>query len=376
LLLASAAACSGKGRPDPSALVEPRDSGSTDEDIGITPAPSTCDDFCGETFLHQVTTPPNLYFLVDRSGSMGEIAPGASLTKYKTARKVIGDLLKVIGHRVRYGASIFPAVIDGCGAGYELRAPELGALPTCDGALDPGLRSFLIGFGNFAPGGSTPTAAALAELRPELEGLEGDTYVILITDGVPNCNPDAVCGIDECTLNIEGRTIGHRQCTPDFNCCDAELTTAGGPGYCVDVAATEYQIRRLAAHGIPTYVVGMPGAETYADVLAGLAEAGGTARDTGAEYYAVEDQDELEQALYDIGTGVAISCSIELDAPPDDPSLVNVYFDGEVVPADPDDGWSWDGDTEIRVNGAACDRLKSGNVIDARAVFGCDTVVR
>jgi hypothetical protein len=90
----------------------------------------------------------------------------------------------------------------------------------------------------------------------------------------------------------------------------------------------------------------------------------------------VTDEDDLQAAIYAIGTGVAIRCSIELDAAPDDPSQVNVYFDGELVPADPEDGWSWQDATTIQVNGAACDRLTSGDVIDARAVFGCDTVVR
>jgi len=55
---------------------------------------------------------------------------------------------------------------------------------------------------------------------------------------------------------------------------------------------------------------------------------------------------------------------------------VNVYFDGEVVPADDTDGWGWDGDRRIEVNGEACDRLRSGEILEAHVVFGCDTVVR
>jgi hypothetical protein len=111
-------------------------------------------------------------------------------------------------------------------------------------------------------------------------------------------------------------------------------------------------------------------------LLGRLAVAGGTARDGVVSYYPAADTAELRQVLYDIGTGVAIKCSIELDQPPDDPGLVNVYFDGEVIAADPDDGWSWGGETTIVVSGEACELLKSGSVLDARAVFGCDTVVR
>jgi hypothetical protein len=378
LCLATSVACgSGIERAQPGELARPMGPATGDDDGGIAlPPPEACGEFCGETFLHEVTAPPNLYFLVDRSGSMGAFVDGASLTKYDMARKVLGDLLTVIGHRVRYGASIFPADTESCGGGLEVFVPTLGGLPACDGSFDPQLVDFLRRFGNFAPGGSTPTAAALTELRSELQGLDGDTYLVLLTDGAPNCNLDTTCGSDQCTLNIEGASVARRACTPDFNCCDADNTGPGAPGYCVDGDATEHQIARLAAHGVPTFVVGMPGAEPYSDLLARLAVAGGTARQGAVAYYAVKDQDELQQALYAIGTGVAISCSIQLDAPPDDPGMVNVYFDGELVPADPDNGWSWDGDSEIRVNGEACDRLKAGDVIDARAVFGCDTVVR
>ncbi len=376
LLVACGLSCSGSGRPDPTTLVHPDVTTSSDIINSIEPPPTTCDDFCGETFLHQLAAPPNLYFLVDRSGSMSDLLEGSPLSKYDTARRVLGKLLSVIGYRVRYGASIFPELSDTCGAGHEVFPPTVGSLPSCDGSRDPVLTDFLKSFGNYAPGGATPTAAAVAGVRSELEQLEGSTYLVLLTDGAPNCNFDATCGADQCTLNIEGASIGRQQCTAGFNCCDPSNTGALAPSECVDTDATVQEIARLAAHGVPTYVVGMPGAEAYADVLDRLAVAGGTARDGDTAYYAANDETQLEEALYAIGTGVAIRCTIELESPPDDPDRVNVYFDGQLVPADPDNGWSWDGDARIVVNGDACTSLESGDVVDARVVFGCDTVVR
>jgi hypothetical protein len=376
LLVACGLGCSGSERPDPASLVHPDVTSSSDIIDSIEPPPATCDDFCGETFLHQLQTPPNLYFLVDRSGSMGELLAGSPLSKYDTARRVLGKLLGVIGYRVRYGASIFPEVAGTCGAGHEVFPPTPGSLPSCDGSRDPVLTQFLTSFGNYAPDGATPTAAAIGSLRSELEELEGSTYLVLLTDGAPNCNFDATCGADQCTLNIEGVSLGRQACTSGFNCCDPNNTGPVGPSECVDADATVDEIGRLAAHGIPTYVVGMPGAGAYADVLDRLAVAGGTARDGDTAYYAANDEAELEEALYSIGTGVAIRCTIELESPPDDQGRVNVYFDGQVVPADPDNGWSWDGGSRIVVNGEACESLQSGNVMDARVVFGCDTVVR
>jgi hypothetical protein len=379
-LLLAIACNTGTEHPGPQSLVHPSDTGGEGDAGGIEPPPDECGaDFCGDSFLSERRDPPNLYFLVDRSGSMGATPEGSSRNKYDMARRVIGDLLRAIGHRVRYGAAIFPASSTSgeCGPGREVIPFTLGQPPSCTGATDPALPFLLGAFGKFPPGGTTPTSAALRELVPELEDLGGSTSLVLVTDGAPNCNFEASCGAEECTLNIEGATLGTTSCSGNVNCCDPDVFGEGAAGNCVDREESVRQVERLAESGILTYVIGMPGAEPYATVLDALAEAGGTARSgTTAAYYAVGDQEELEEALYAIGTGLAISCSIDLEAPPDDPRHVNVYFDGEVVPADADDGWSWDGDSRIVVHGEACDTLKSGSVIDARAVFGCETVVR
>jgi hypothetical protein len=374
-------ACTGAGERDPAGLVhtnrpvEPDGGGGLMVDGGGT----ACGEFCGETFLHEVTEPKNLYFVLDRSGSMVAPMPGSSFTRYQTARAVLARLLRVIGHRVRYGAAAFPTTANpnDCSAGGQVFPPTLGGLPPCEGGDDAVLQAFLTRLGTLVPLGATPTAATLRAIRPSLAELDGTTYVVLVTDGAPNCNLEASCDADACTLNIEGATVGGRSCDAAFNCCDPELTGEGLGGYCVDADDTEAAVTELAEDGIATYVVGMPGAEAYADLLGRLAVAGGTARaDAEVPYYAVSDSDALHEALHAIGTGIALSCSIALEAPPSDPSFVNVYFDGEVVPSDPDDGWSWDGEATIRVNGEACERLKSGAILDARAVFGCDTVVR
>jgi hypothetical protein len=229
---------------------------------------------------------------------------------------------------------------------------------------------------SIAPDGSTPTAATLEALRPTLTELEGTTSVVLVTDGAPNCNFDALCDVDECTLNIEMVSYGERLCDATYNCCDPANTGSNARGYCADIDASEAVITALADEGVQTYVIGMPGAEQYGALLDRLAAAGGTARGAETDYYAVGDAGELETVLHDIGTGIAISCSIELEEAPEDPARVNVYFDGEVVPADDADGWAWDGEQHIEVHGAACDRLRTGEILEARVVFGCDTVVR
>jgi hypothetical protein len=311
---------------------------------------------------------------------MGAPFEGSALSKYHTARSAISSLLRRIGHRVRYGAAVFPSKLapDQCTAGEQILATERGDPVECvaNGGVGPRLDGLSDRLASYAPDGSTPTAATLEAIRPTLAELEGSTYVILMTDGAPNCNFESRCPIFECTLNIEMASVSGINCDDSFNCCDPLNTGPNAPGYCVDADATESVISALAEDGVSTYIVGMPGAEPYAMLLDRLAAAGGTARGAETDYYAVADADELTEALSDIGTGIAISCSIDLEEPPEDPSRVNVYFDGELVPSDETDGWTWDGDLRIEVRGDACERLRSGDVLEARAVFGCDTVVR
>src|SRR5690606_31552449 len=77
---------------------------------------------------------------------------------------------------------------------------------------------------NTVPGGGTPTARALEralEYFTSGEGasLDGDKFVLLATDGGPNCNSVLECGADLCTYNLDGM----RDCSgyKDQNCCEA-----------------------------------------------------------------------------------------------------------------------------------------------------------
>jgi hypothetical protein len=164
------------------------------------------------------------------------------------------------------------------------------------------------------------------------------------------------------------------RCAADFNCCDP-ANVRDGPRMCVDESDTSAALEHLAASGVATYVIGLPGSSTYADVLNRFAEAGQTARAGELRYYAAEDQLELTTALRQILGSVAISCDIALDAPPPDRRLVNVYFDQRVVPQNGGLGWSWIDDRTLRIEGSRCDELKSGDVGQVQVVSGCVTIV-
>lgn len=337
---------------------------------------------CGSQEIKAVSDPPNLYFIVDRSGSMIDILPGSPYSKYENARIAISVMLRAVGHRVRYGAAVFPTLSDqdpnGCDPGLEVFTTQAGDPPSYaeQGENGPILSLLLTKLGSFVPAGGTPTAATLRALQPTVVGLTGKkTYVVLMTDGAPNCNVDLSCTAAACIPNIEQDSLAGVNCDASFNCCDPKETGASDVGYCVDADATEQAVAAYEAAGIDTYVVGMPGSEAYADLLGRLASAGNTARPGSTPYYAVSDTSDLTDALRSIGAQVAITCDLPLADAPDDPTLVNVYFDDQIVPADATNGWHYTGEKSIQFTGAACTQLSSGNVLDVQVREGCPTVV-
>jgi hypothetical protein len=336
---------------------------------------------CGDQEIPAISDPPNLYFIVDRSGSMSDLLPGSAFSKYENARIAISVMLRAVGHRVNYGAAVFPAFTDpdGCTTGQQIFPTEHGDPPSYAAAGENGpiLQDLLGRLGAYAPEGGTPTAVTLKTLEPTVFGLTGKkTYVVLMTDGAPNCNVDLTCTADQCIPNIEDDSLGNTACEAPVNCCDPRQVGDSGVGYCVDAAATVAAVTDYENAGIDTYVVGMPGSEAYADLLGRLATVGNTSRVGSTPYYAVSDTDELSDALKAIGAQVAISCDLPLSQKPDDDSLVNVYFDDQAVPFDHTNGWSWGSDdSSITFAGAACTSLTSGNVLNVQVLAGCPTIV-
>lgn len=338
-------------------------------------------DLCGNQQIPAISDPPNLYFVVDRSGSMSDTLPGSPYSKYENARIAMSVMLRAVGHRVKYGAAVFPAFSnpDGCATGMQVFPTEAGDPPSyaLAGKNGPVLQALLDRLGSVAPSGGTPTAPTLKGLEPTITGLGGaKTYVVLMTDGAPNCDTDISCTADQCIPNIEHESIGTTACEAPTNCCDPHQVGLSQLGYCVDSTASIAAVADYEQAGIDTFVVGMPGSEQYEALLSNLAMVGNTARTTGTAYYAVSDTDELTEALKAIGAKVAITCDLPLSVQPEDVGMVNVYFDGVTVPFDPVDGWSWiDGENSIRFEGAACSTLSSGNVVDVQVLAGCPTVV-
>ncbi len=386
--VATLAGCPGDEGPPPIGSLE-RDAGngggtgggSTLIDAGFRDGPPDPDasGLCGNLIIPVIVDRPNLYWIVDRSGSMNANLAGSAFTKFVNARIAIADVLRAIGHRVNVGASLFPSPFSPdpiCGPGEEIFPTQPGdPLSFSQAGEDgPALKELLRIFAGFGPNGGTPISSALETVRPTLTSLEGETAVVLVTDGAPNCNANAVCSADLCGLNLAGSTVQGVQCIAPVNCCDPAFL-ADGPASCVDSDATKAAVTSLFDAGIRTYVVGMPGSELFSNLLDELAVAGGTPRETSPLYYTVSGADDLSSTLLEIGVDIAISCTIDLETEPPDPESVNVYLDLALTLFDEIDGWSFSSPTTVEINGAACDRLKSGAIGQVQVVAGCPTAV-
>jgi hypothetical protein len=335
---------------------------------GSKAPPPDAGNLCGQLITQVHKDPPNLYFVLDSSGSMA--TPVGASTRYRLVQAAAIDLVKNIGGLINVGAALFPFATNAsaCQAGGEV-------LP-----VTPGDALSITTFAKLTsvePFGGTPTAATLEGLYPTLTKLPGRTIVVLATDGGPNCNAAASCGAEDCMDNIESACGPDGCCTPTGpSCCGPK--SGQGTLNCIDRKASIDAVAKLAAAGVRVYVVGVPGSETYGAVLDQMALVSGAPQIAPPFYYKVADYSSLAGTLGAIAA-LEVSCKFDLDTPPPDPNLVNVYFDDEVIPHDPADGWVWDlvdngAKHALELRGEACKRLKGGKVKQVQIAAGCPTV--
>jgi hypothetical protein len=325
------------------------------------------DSLCGNE-VHAVSFDvPNVYFVLDRSGSMLElVSPGVN--RYYAVRRAAVDMIKQLGPLINVGAALFPVGnIDEepCNGGDEVMAVRPGDPIDPNGEAGPTTLAFQTAT-KVVPNGGTPISKTLETLQSRLKDLEGRTIVLLLTDGGPNCNSNTSCDASGCMPVIEG------DCPPQTNCCAKDFL-GGGPELCVDQQATVAAIQAIADLNVDVYVIGITGSDYYGAVLDDMAIAGGKPKEKGdTKYHKVEDVDTL-QALFASLAADAISCDFELKDPPPEQGKTNVYLDCDVLPLDPIDGWAWNGGEKITLYGEACIKLKTGKVTQVKIITGCPT---
>jgi len=325
----------------------------------------------------------NMLIVLDKSGSMNTTPDGYTKTKWAGAVDSLAKALKPGETLIKYGLMLFPYGSSGV-ASCELAdgeaAVNIGVGPAA--TTVPQINGLMTA-PTTAPKGGTPTAAALdSALKYYTIGagavLEGPKYVLLVTDGGPNCNPDVVCGPETCTANMDKSPTSCGAGVP--NCCAASVGTAGGPNpqaLCLDDSSVVVKIQALRNAGIKTFVVGIPGTEQYSAYLDTFAVEGGvpvTDTTKPKKYYEVTGESGLLETFNTITTSLVRSCTVPLEEAPKDFSNINVAIDCIPVPqlTAGTPNWHYDASTQsIVIEGGQCARIESTGVNRVDIVLGC-----
>jgi hypothetical protein len=311
--------------------------------------PDVPEEACDERAFEIARVIPDMLIVLDRSNSMYDDG------LWNPVREAIYTVTGAMDFNVWFGLMIFPNAVGArscSGLSNQCEPASDVSVPVGEGTSVP-IRDTLSGM---ATCGGTPIALTLQAARSYLESLTDDhpRYVLLTTDGAPNCNDSLM---PPC------------RCTSPMGC---ELN----PSNCLDDVRTNGIIDELLAAGIGVYVLSI-GTSSWADVLEEMAMRGGTEH----AYYA-EDPAAMTAAFEEIA-GAVVSCEYDIGAlePGADPARVNFYFDGVVVPMDADgtcdSGWAYTDDTHTRIQfcGPYCDMIMSRSVGTISAAWGCRTVI-
>lgn len=294
-------------------------------------------------------------FVIDRSNSMRDTMDGRQPEpdeprRWDVLADTLGEVLRDADPLLEIGAKFYPRWTDEPPTTAEeacTTSPGMDLVPARNnhGAL---LRLFT----TTQPRGGTPTAVALSEVRDYLSRQLSPgvpRFVILATDGGPNCNPDT--------------GVHHSRCLCTGRPADCSDSPTFGPYNCIDedraVAATRSLFEGL---GVPVYVIGMddPTRPDLADVMDRMAVAGGRPREVPGErqFYSVRRTADLQGALETITDSIS-RCVFALSPPPLT-AVLELTLDGVSVPHDllRSEGWDFTRTdrSEITLFGDACER--------------------
>ncbi|MCA9608593.1 MAG: VWA domain-containing protein [Myxococcales bacterium] len=304
-------------------------------------------------------------FVLDRSNSMNDTLQGEDRPPATDPSRweILGETLEAVlmgaDPLIEVGAKVYPNPPD------VFDTPEEACRVTSGIDLAPArgrIRRLVDIFQTTIPSGGTPTADALIEVDDFFIGRPAPgvpRFVVLATDGGPNCHPDPTIPPGTCLC-----TGGPGDCdSPDF-----------GPYNCIDEDRTIEVISRLSGErSIPVYVIGIddPTRPDLADVLDRMAVAGGRPReaDMGRRFYSVANRDDLEVALTTITDTIA-RCVFEVDPAVPPGATLEVSLDGTRVARDGTRTEGWDltapDGSELTLFGGACERVTtSGGMVTA-----------
>ncbi len=292
---------------------------------------------CGQANVPLQPLAPDILILLDNSLSMNDDVTGntcrvAGCSKWSQVTTAIESVVMTTQATVNWGLKFMDADST-CGVTTGV-AVDVG--PGGYSAISTALA--LVN-----PIGDTPTELAMDSAVTYLQGRTdpNSKYILLATDGLPNCMPGA-----------------------------ANIATDDSPG-------TVGAVEAARTAGFDTFVVGIATSLNTANLtLNELAIAGGLPQspDSDTQYYLVTDTASLEAALTTIAAS-ATPCSFALPPPPAGSILAisAVTSGGSVtVPKDPANGWAYAADMKsVALNGTACASVQQGTYTSITASFVC-----
>jgi hypothetical protein len=349
---------------------------------------------------------PNIMILLDKSGSMGlPINPGAAQcpsgcgqstsnpcpancsTRISELRSAMNTFLTNSGGVARLGLYAYPtnSVCGDESSGTLVPAKLRVAMLTDSNDVPADISAKALevntsiqaisasASGDDAVSGGTPTAGSLRLVGeyPTLADKNRENFVLLLTDGLPNCN-----GQNPITC------LNPAACRCTTTSCGTVSTATFCQKGCLDDSGTVDAIRALNKQKIRTVVVGF-GSDTSAggaaETLNAMAEAGGFARTCNpmlpnsgcsdgcdasgsfcnSKFYQASNGAELASALASISDIINKTdpCVFKLASQPTDPSFLTVRIDGQSVNRS-DTTWRYE-NPNVTILGTFCDRIKN-----------------
>lgn len=346
---------------------------------------------------------PTVYILVDRSSSM------KTYGLWSPIRDAILPVVEQLQSEVRFGFSAYTGKKGqvGCpGDALELNSVPIdlnnyAAIEAVYGPLEPPDSS------------DTPTGPALDFVREQLlaDTVPGDKFVLLVTDGQPDfCDdPDATCPTDAVVRKIqELRELGIPTMVFGFEGIDnsnpqevASLTWAlesfanAGAGQPVGVQPGMTRVQMPQAEDLT------PGAVEFWDKCSSyppwkqLHEAAGLPEWHPLGVYGAPagtakvfkpnpaDQAALAEEFSAALAGVK-SCTFDLSAQIADGTIaidlkqvdkIGVWIEGNAIPLDPANGWHMPNETQLVLEGAACETWRLKKSKNIAFDFPCEIVI-
>lgn len=346
---------------------------------------------------------PNVMMLVDNSGSMllptnsaaagcpagcgtqTMQCPATCPTRISDLKSAMATFLQTSATIARLGVTIYPTDTL-CKPSSNVDVPLPAKTNTDDGtdsSLTMTAQQVNARIQALTPTGGTPTGTSL-EFLGTIGDLNDsadfrDDFVLLLTDGLPNCNdanPNQLCGCGGACSPAQVTSCG---CTTST--CSNALCAKG----CLDQDGAVEKVKALRQKGIRTIVVGF-GADLASGsgpiVLNAMAREGGFAREcqngTDAEcggsagscntntkqcttsFFQAANGTELAAALRKISESFqGDPCVFTLSARPSDPRYLSVVIDGQSLAATPTT-YSYDfNSNKVTFLGALCTKLNT-----------------